>query len=101
MKEFPMQVHQFRCDATHQQAIDKEKMHVAMASTIGCSDLNYASEGFSLSLTYTKNACDLQAVHHSTGEETYCLALRELQSISCPTWEERALETLSESPPNM
>eukprot|EP00959_Pyramimonas_sp_CCMP1952_P163061 3408724-Pyramimonas_sp.AAC.1 len=36
MDACPIQVHQLRMDATHQQAIDKDKIHVAMASTLGC-----------------------------------------------------------------
>ena len=83
----------YRGDATQQQAIDKEKMHVSLISALqGPGQRGDALDfkALSASAHWMHEAGDLQLVKRGTGEETYEICKREFSSISVPTWEVRA-----------
>ena len=98
-----------KSDATNQEALDREKIHVATvelavvgseAHTIVCQSCSVAEDtdvAGVLQVERTFAAADLQVVHDSTGAETYALMLREMASIGAADWERRCIEA-SENP---
>ncbi|CAK0906513.1 unnamed protein product, partial [Prorocentrum cordatum] len=97
-----MEVHCFKSDATHQEAIDHNKIHCATVASIGVPSLalfDGDDQGDLMALAeqlvHVRAVCDLQNVVHGNGAETYALSLLELKSVSCPSWEARADEAIA------
>ena len=101
--------HTAQFDATKQEAIDREKVHVSTVTsshiiTDGGAGADPAGEraafdkaDFEGRVLTTDAAGDLQIVHEGTGAETYSLVLREFASVGAPSWEARALEASQEA----
>ena len=98
-----VELFQFLGDATHSEAIDKSKMHLASFTTQTCgaqswADVSGATEGddtgtiiaeLEQTLERRADTCDMQLVTLGTGEETYRIFGRQFQSVSAPSWEQR------------
>jgi hypothetical protein len=97
--ECDFSVHEIKCDATHQTALNKEKVHVCLVTSTEVSSTNLVvkkdeeSGAWDLPLgeiakhaVTQRNAADLQVVKHGTGAELYNLLGRELESVGCPSW---------------
>jgi hypothetical protein len=94
------EAYELKADATNESAMGGEKIHVSTVSFVSCPfvdfddvcqnttmiDGRFEYHGVEAGL---KCAGDLQAVSHGTGEETYGIFKRQLQSVSSPTWEDR------------
>ncbi len=90
-----IEVHSHRFDATNSDAIQKSKVHAQLVQSIGLGDVSFMDADGNLDIdahqvdSQCSRSCpDLQIVNHGTAQETYCLALKGLQSVFCPTWEE-------------
>ena len=112
----PTDLQFFECafDASQQEAVDKEKVHVSMFTTTAVSrdsiNLVTSSQGilnvddFSSEVRTMKTSGDLQVVNDSSGHETYNLVKAELRSVGAPSWEEcarRALEAGEDNAPTV
>ena len=89
-------VHEYRGDATHQESIEKSKVHVSkiVSSMFSLSDIEEASGPFdinSFSQDVVTTSCygDLLTVAKGDGKETYAFVLRQIASVGCPTWEDK------------
>jgi hypothetical protein len=93
---------QFKGDATNQEAIGEEKVHVATLMTLFRESLTSldsvwlkASRGdpdgnfeASESMRRQKAMCPLQKVSAGTSEELYRMILQEFLGVGCPSWEQ-------------
>ena len=100
-------VHQYVGDATHSEAIDKSKMHLATLCTMQCAvhvilavmaamgqgpmTLDTCSTG----VIRKKATCDMQVVNTGTGEELYRIIQRQVQSTGAATWEDACANSVT------
>ena len=96
-KPSSFEVHCVLCDATQQEAIEKECVHVGLCTSAFVGQAHVLPEGdaalrafLATNVVSTACATDCHKVKHPTGAETYRFASRKLKSIGCPTWLERA-----------
>ncbi len=89
----------YKGDATQQEAIDKEKVHVSLITTVvACLQRSVSNElGFDFDTAakkalYVCEAGDIQPVKSGTGAETYGIITKELTSVGVPTWFEKMVE---------
>ena len=91
-------------DATQQEALDREKIHIAVvdvtalgyeshlqtvADCAASPDASIIVDSLQQRAVRVRSHADLQAVQDGTGAETYLLMKKELESVGCPTWESR------------
>eukprot|EP00927_Polykrikos_kofoidii_P002667 TRINITY_DN11067_c0_g1_i1.p1 TRINITY_DN11067_c0_g1~~TRINITY_DN11067_c0_g1_i1.p1 ORF type:complete len:1330 (-),score=171.22 TRINITY_DN11067_c0_g1_i1:47-4036(-) len=72
---------QYRGDATKQEAVRKEKVHVSDLTTIAGTIRNDTAE-----MNFTRSLADVLIVKTGGGAELYCLMHREVMSVGAPTW---------------
>jgi hypothetical protein len=90
----------YRGDATNQEAIEKQKVHLSEVSSFhlpGEAFFGAMVDGVLnpdlLRASYARAVCDIQPVHHGTGSELYAIMAHELKSVGCPTWEAPELQS--------
>ena len=75
------EVHAYMGDATNEDAAQKSKVHVGLVwSTYTAS----AADG---EPAVAHAVADVQVVRHGSGAETHAIFKRQMQSVSCPTWD--------------
>jgi hypothetical protein len=109
--DLAVEVHQYKGDGTHQQAIEKSKVHVSSIASSVCTlgsvqqcagaDHRFDLELFGSQVVSTTTFGDLQTVILGTGAETYGLALRQFASVGCPSWEDRGTVAAAAVRPNL
>ena len=100
--ECELEVHQLKCDATSQEAVEKSKVHLVMIQTTSASkaawdaascepDL-FDKETFGRLASSVSTFADLQKVVHGNGAELYEFAKQQFASVGAPDWERRKAE---------
>jgi hypothetical protein len=84
-----MEGHCFQGDATNQNACQNEKLHVATVRSAIVRD-----RGVAVDFGFVSNLADLQTVKAGTAAELYGMALREMDSVGCPTWPSRCADSM-------
>jgi hypothetical protein len=98
--ELYFESHCYMGDATHQEAIDLEKIHIGVCSSFAAGVMAVSEamgDNGCLNVALfnparTSAVCDLQIQSSGTSEYTYKLMMSELASVGCPSWEDRARE---------
>ena len=90
----------YRGDATNQEAIDKQKIHLSEVCSVHVSlealhaaaleDGAFEPDAFEAS--YHRAVCDTRPVVYGTGTELYNIILKELRSVGCPDWFSEAFD---------
>jgi len=90
----------YRGDATNQEAIDKQKIHLSEVCgvhvpletlhTAAKEDVAFEQDAFEA--TYHRAVCDIRPVVYGTGPELYNIILKELHSVGCPDWLSEAFD---------
>ena len=93
-------VYGISCDASNSEAIERSSIHVALASvaTLGRDHIRVCvshhgeldEDSLEKATGSSRQLCDIQKVTLKTGDELYCMLLRELGSISFDDWEQIA-----------
>ena len=100
-----IEVHQFKGDSTHQQAVEKSKVHTSLVSSsfVVVSAEDFDLGGYMLNVeklqsiaSAMKTVGDLQPVVEGTGAEPYGFVLKVMENVGCPSW----LSRLGESKAN-
>jgi hypothetical protein len=105
---FPLLCYSYRGDATNQDAIDHEKVHLAEACSMAvpielvndlAASLRVAAPveqgGAGVEMPYVRSLCDMQVVRAGTGVELYNTMIRELRSVGIHDWIIMGLEETS------
>ena len=92
-----IEVHGYKADFTHENAVEKNSVHVSLISSIWLAYPEHKEASLdSLQCAMESTCCpgDLQSAGglSHTGELAYTLALRELKSVGCPSWVQRCQE---------
>jgi hypothetical protein len=87
----------FKGDATNQEAIGMDKVHIASVATVSFGPMAVAEairndgtfDDSRFAPPRTHASCDLHIVRTGTGEETYIIVKDEMKSVGCPTWDDK------------